>query len=514
MKYIKWPKEKVENESKKYTSRFQFQKNSKYAYNKALKERWLDEFVWLKTPEHKENKINDKVHCVYAYVDNENKAIYIGRTNDIKIRHNRHNNLMHKYKKYDIVKTYFLEGDKELPSPIILAQNLTLEESQYYEDYYLKYYSSKEWKILNKGKTGIGIGSVGGFVSKLTYDYCKSIALSCKTRKEFERKNDSAYSKSCRMKWIDDFIPLRVYNERTYEECLEIAKHYSTNQDFRKNENLVYTYCKKRGWLEKFTWLSSRPSFTRRNISKGEIIELSKHCTFKVDFKKKYPNHYNKARRMGWLNELSFIPYQKYSYEEWYNIAKEYKSKQDFRKEHPELVQMAYKKNWFGKSDLFKSAKRKLSVEICLNIAKKYSTINELRKNDESVYQYLLTNDLFKKTDLTHIRNIKVKNMIIEFYKEDLNFPLSGGDTFIVTNRKSIKRILNALREYIGKKTNVIININDKRKIFISDLITFCKLEDIDYNNILEIEVLQNGETFQIIVNKGVNNNVQILRID
>lgn len=193
---------------------------------------------------------------------------------------------------------------------------------------------------------------------------------------------------------------------------------------------------------------------------------------------------------------------------------KKFETKQNFRKEHPGLVSMAYRYNWFEKCNLFKQVKRKLTKEVCLEIAKNYSTINELRKSDESVYTYLLKNDLLKETSLCYIKNLKIKNMKVEFYKDNLDFPLSGGDIFSNNNRKSIRRILNALKNYIGKKTNVKVNINDKHKILISNLINFCKLEGIDYKQILEIEVIQNGETFQIIVNKGTNEKVQILEID
>lgn len=515
MKNTKWTKEMVKNESKKYVSRFQFQKNSKYAYNKSLKEGWLDEFVWLKTPEHKENNITDKIHCVYAYVDEENKSIYIGRTNNIKIRHNSHNNIQYKNKKYDTVKTYFLNINKELPLPIILSENLTLEESQYYEDYFLKHYKDDGWNVINKGKTGVGVGSVGSFVKKLTYEYCKSIALTCKTRKEFEKIDSSAYQKSCAMKWIEEFIPNKIYNERTYEECLEISKQYKTNKEFRKNDLLVYNYCQRHKWLKDFNWLTRKCAFEKRNnISKDEVIEKSKTFKLKSDFKKTYPSHYAKALKNGWLNDLDFDEYRKYTYEEWYEIAKKFETKQNFRKIYPELVNMAYRYNWFKKCNLFKPVMRKLTKEKCLEIANNYSTINELRKSDKSVYQYLLKNDLIKETNLKHIRNLKIKNMIIEFYKENLKFPLSGGDTFSNSNRKSIKRILNVLTNYIGKKTNIKINMNDKHKILISNLIYFCELEEIDYTQILEIEVIQNGEVFQIIVNKGTNENVQILGID
>ena len=327
MKRVKWTKKMVETESKKYTSRFEFQKNSKYCYNKSLKEGWLDEFVWLKTPEHKDNNINDKVHCVYGYFDEKNKTVYIGRTNNIKTRHIRHNNIIYKTKKYDSVKTYFFNKNEELPLPIILLENLTLKESQYYEDYFLRYYKKNGWEIINKGKTGVGVGSVGGFIKKLTYEYCKKIASTCKTRKEFEKINRSAYGKSCEMKWIEEFIPNKIYNERTYEECVEIAKQYKTNKEFRKNNLSVYNYCQRHKWLKNFNWLIRTAHFEKRNpISKDEVIEKSKLFKFKNEFKKKYPSHYRKALKMGWLNDLDFDEYKsaKYTYEEWYKIAKNF----------------------------------------------------------------------------------------------------------------------------------------------------------------------------------------------
>ena len=55
MSEIKWTKEQVFEESKKYTSIAEFQKKSVSAYTKALKNKWLDDMTWL-IP--KDNKIN------------------------------------------------------------------------------------------------------------------------------------------------------------------------------------------------------------------------------------------------------------------------------------------------------------------------------------------------------------------------------------------------------------------------------------------------------------------------
>lgn len=43
----KWTKNKVFNESKKYSSRIEFKKKNSSAYNVALKNKWLDEMTWL-----------------------------------------------------------------------------------------------------------------------------------------------------------------------------------------------------------------------------------------------------------------------------------------------------------------------------------------------------------------------------------------------------------------------------------------------------------------------------------
>ena len=198
-------------------------------------------------------------------------------------------------------------------------------------------------------------------------------------------------------------------------------------------------------------------------------------------------------------------------------LAKECKSKTEFMKKYWTAYVKSLKYGWIEQYKWFKrpiSYRLKWTYDVTLREAKKYNTGSEFRIKNKGAYQAAVRNGWLKDYGWMRIKNTKVKNMIVEFYKENLDFPLSGGDTFSNNNRKSIRRILNVLKNYIGKKTNVKVNINDKHKILISNLINFCKLEGIDYNQILEIEVIQNGETFQIIVNKGTNENVQILEID
>lgn len=103
--------------------------------------------------------------------------------------------------------------------------------------------------------------------------------------------------------------------------------------------------------------------------------------------------------------------------------------------------------------------------------------------------------------------------MNITFYKRDLDFPISGVDGCSFDNKNTIIRVKNALKPLIGKKTNVMIDRDAINKIFLSNFVNFCKEENVDYNGILELEVIQEGEDFKIIVKDGKHENVYTLTI-
>lgn len=77
---IKWTRETVFEESHKYKSRGEFQKNGRGAYTVAHKNKWLDEMTWLK-PQlktwSKENVIKEAMkHSTKAMFLNESSVAY------------------------------------------------------------------------------------------------------------------------------------------------------------------------------------------------------------------------------------------------------------------------------------------------------------------------------------------------------------------------------------------------------------------------------------------------------
>ena len=69
-------KSHVIEESKKFSSRSEFNKKSHRAYEEARKNKWLDEMTWLTS----KNAYIDKLDNVYKYYFEKENAIYIGRT--------------------------------------------------------------------------------------------------------------------------------------------------------------------------------------------------------------------------------------------------------------------------------------------------------------------------------------------------------------------------------------------------------------------------------------------------
>lgn len=124
-----WTKEEVLKMAKKYPSKMDFQKNEPTAYKWACEYGILNKMEWMKPHNYDERK-DEHNSVVYAYLDEENKVAYVGLTIDSNSRKRSH-----KYDSNSAVRKYFGES---IPEPIVLKENLTVLESQYYEDIYKK----------------------------------------------------------------------------------------------------------------------------------------------------------------------------------------------------------------------------------------------------------------------------------------------------------------------------------------------------------------------------------------
>ena len=171
-----WTKKEVLKMAKKYPSKMDFQKNEPTAYKWACEYGILDKMEWMKPHNYDERK-DEHNSVVYAYLDEENKVAYVGLTIDSNSRKRSH-----KYDSNSAVRKYFGES---IPEPIVLKENLTVLESQYYEDIYKKQYAEDGYQLLNVAATGINTGSTGGIAKWTSKEKVFEESKKYHTRSEF-----------------------------------------------------------------------------------------------------------------------------------------------------------------------------------------------------------------------------------------------------------------------------------------------------------------------------------------
>ena len=199
-----WTKEKVFEESKKYTTRTNFFKGNHSTYCIAYKNKWLDEMTWLVSENLFDNN-SKKIDNVYVYEFVEFNSVYVGRTINPQERFMNH--------KLSGTVFNFCQSKKiDTPIPKILETNITILEGQKLEGIWVEKYKKQGWNILNKMKCGEGCGSLGSLNRKWSKDKVFKESKKYTSRSEFSRKSSGAYKHARLNKWLDEMYWLNIKN--------------------------------------------------------------------------------------------------------------------------------------------------------------------------------------------------------------------------------------------------------------------------------------------------------------
>lgn len=385
----KWTKEECIEESKKYSSKIDFQQKSAGAYQAAVKNKWLEEMAWLKTPVLKEIKQVRK-HLVYVYIDEVNMACYVGRTSNMKRRDREHRNLNGKYRT-DSLKQYFDSYNIEIPKPIILKENLLPSESQYWEHYFVQEYAQNGFYIINRGKTGVNIGSLGGGFIKWTKEKTLEESKKFRTFGEFGLESPSAYQAARKNKWIKEMTWL-TYDQMpndywTKERVIEESKKYSSRVEFEEKCPAGYSAALKKGWSKDLPLLYLRAS--NNYYSKEQVFAESKKYHSRSEFKQKCSRGYVIARQNNWLEEMPWLKPLMHSWtkETIIQESKKYTSRGAFEKGNGSAYGIALKNGWLDEMTWLKPIRRRWTKEAVFEESKKYTTTTQFIKHAHRAYE-------------------------------------------------------------------------------------------------------------------------------
>lgn len=150
-------------------------------------------------------------------------------------------------------------------------------------------------------------------MNKLTEEYCKSVAMTCRSTKEFWNQHRSVAMKAQKMGWYDSYTWLvreRVpRNFWTYEACLAEASKFKTIEEFRLKASSAYVIANKKGWLKSFGLERGvgEKHFWTEDTCREEALKYKT----KGDFREGSPSAYNMACHKGWMPHYTFLKSRK-----------------------------------------------------------------------------------------------------------------------------------------------------------------------------------------------------------
>lgn len=302
---------------------------------------WYANYPW-KTKTREGN-----IYLIYCYKDEDDDAIYIGLTSNLKKRHSEH-------KCTETVLNHFSQKERSVPEPIVLENCLTATEAKIREGYYCESYASEGWTLINKAKTGEKSSSLGGNNNdKWTYETCYEESKKYKTKTKFQIGNVSAYRKALNSGWLDNWFHNVDKTKWTREKCYEEAGKYHCKAELRIKNQSAYNSALRNGWLNDYYWFSQKSIIKKWDENK--CLEVAKLCSSKTDFAKKYSGAYKEATKNGWVKnytwfentfELMSKRATKWTYERCKGVAMKYKRRWDFGRENSGAYHVCLKNKW------------------------------------------------------------------------------------------------------------------------------------------------------------------------
>lgn len=251
-----------------------------------------------------------------------------------------------------------------------------------------------------------------------TYEACKKESLKFKDLSSFRLNSPTAYRKSQRNGWLDDFTWLEVKVIVTSEKkvyvpqnkvvwnrdtCFEEAKKYTTRKQFDRGSSIAYNKARKEGWLDDYTWFVNGHALEGARRQKWDYetcYEEARKYHSRTEFQqgKGTSVAYKTARKNGWFKDYTWFkdapkPDGYWTYERCYDEAKKYEYYIDFRRECGSVCVIARRNGWINDYDWLIKKRKHWTYKECYKLAKRHQTRIEFKQACPSAYAASLQNE-------------------------------------------------------------------------------------------------------------------------
>ena len=429
----KWNYDSCYNEAKKYKTRGEFQKGCSGAYQVALRNNWLDNYLWLKSIKSKPwgywnietCEIEARKHKTRAEFKRGNYQAYVlalknGWINDYTwLLPSATGKKWDKESCYNAARECHSKREfeqKHGQAYVVARKNRWIDEYTWFEKrrisdkpiYMVYYYEDRETNSVYIGLTNNiqrrHKEHCSGFLKhgKRKYDsvhqYFHSLGkelplplalknnLSASEAQQYEKHyveyfNNAGYN-VLNLAKAGSLGGLGIW---TREKCYIEAQKYLSRVAFAKNSNGAYNVARENEWLDDYTWFST-PERQVKWTHDACYQEARKYKSC-IDFIKGNERAYKVAKNNGWIDEYTWFEKPiRWTRDNCYTEAKKYKSKKEFERGNGSAYQIAWKNGWLTDYTWFVNPSIKWSRESCYDEAKKYSSRTEFARNSGSAY--------------------------------------------------------------------------------------------------------------------------------
>ena len=390
-----WCFERCHEEALLYETKKDFRDNSASCYSQASRNKWVDLICG-----HMKSCGSLYFRDVYLFEFPKDRVVYVGLSCNIKKRYKEHTNeTINGSRVYDHIQ----KTNSEFIFKVITEKPIPNEEAQILEHETIETYQNNGWEILNKGKTGKNVGSLGSGIRKWTFEKCQERASMFNSKQEY-RINCSSYQSAKANGWLNIICENMTESNIIWNKqlCETEASKYEFKKDFLKYSNSAYRYALKHNFLDEICKNMTETRKCNNYWCKSRCLEQSLLYNNRSDFKNNSGAAYYSALRNGWLSEFCERmdelrkPKGYWTIEICKELVLNCEDKAQFKKEYSAAFCAAERYKWMGIlfPDTIKPKPRGYwnNKENCLEFILMCNTRNELQLKYPSIYQSLRKN--------------------------------------------------------------------------------------------------------------------------
>jgi|ERR1035437_2641204 hypothetical protein len=291
---VQYTYEVCQQEANKYNSRGDWVNNSRGSYNASRHNGWIEELTThMKTPLKSQRDIWDiKENCA-------TEALKFSTRKEFQTNSRLAYESSNRNKWMDEICIHMISNIWTIEEIQLIANKYTTRHDFYTNDKNA-YDAASKRKILNK--VCVHMEPILQHPANYwTKELCHELAKKFTSRINFQKNESGAYQAAQKNNWLDEICAHMKLKSKTNQQLAEAATLYNTRIDFKNGDPSSYDVAQRRKIMDE---ICSHMTLLRKSWTTEELIVEAKKYNTRVAFKNGNSSAYESSCRKGIMDEI------------------------------------------------------------------------------------------------------------------------------------------------------------------------------------------------------------------